>query len=178
VSIVSSEIVGNVLLADGRRQVTERHVDHVGAVHDVYYVAPVGADLGANLTARATALEASLADAEDNQALGLVGAEADVVALCLNPVHSTSKRLAKRLIYWLIRARRSDNLPEILRLLLPLVDYLKANYNPSQLSSFLDLSLAQLSQMDTKIGYLRTVQGVSPLDALALAEAESEDLDG
>lgn len=49
---------------DGRTYVTERHTDSVGEIHVVEYLAPVGADYQAIMTARAGVIADALAQAE------------------------------------------------------------------------------------------------------------------
>lgn len=56
--------------ADGRRYVVETHTDHLGVAHRVEYLAAVGTDTAAVMTARATQLEARLAEAEADVLLG------------------------------------------------------------------------------------------------------------
>lgn len=62
--IVSSEIVADQVQIDGRRHVQERHVDHLGQVLDVFYMAEAAADTSVALQARVAVLEAQLAEAE------------------------------------------------------------------------------------------------------------------
>lgn len=63
-TIVSSEIVSDSPQADGRRWVTERHVDHVGAVHVVTYMAEAATNVQTIMAARVPALEAGAKQAE------------------------------------------------------------------------------------------------------------------
>lgn len=62
--IVSSVIVEDRVQADGRRQVRERHTDHLGKVVDISYRAMPGADANAAMAARVNGLEANLAATE------------------------------------------------------------------------------------------------------------------
>lgn len=69
-SIVSStHTVGHAQI-DGRRQVIETHVDHLGVAHVASYLASVGTDYAAVMSARATQIEADLAEAEAAALLG------------------------------------------------------------------------------------------------------------
>jgi hypothetical protein len=62
--IVSSAIVEDRVQRDGRRSVQERHVDHLGGVQDVFYLAEAGADVAAMLPVRAALMDAQVAQAE------------------------------------------------------------------------------------------------------------------
>lgn len=62
--IVASVIVEDAPQMDGRRWVRERHTDHLGAAHDVLYLALAEADAEAIMAARVSAIEAQLAAAE------------------------------------------------------------------------------------------------------------------
>jgi len=67
--VSSSHVVGHAQ-ADGRRYVTETHIDDLGAAIVVEYLAPVGADYVAIRTARAASINEELAAAE---AAALIG---------------------------------------------------------------------------------------------------------
>ena len=68
-AIVSSTIIEDARQRDGRRHVCERHVDHLGGVRDVRYMAESGADATAILPTRAAQIEAELAAEETAQNL-------------------------------------------------------------------------------------------------------------
>lgn len=61
--VSSSHVVGHAQV-DGRRYVTETHVDSAGGVHVREYLAPVGADHAAIAAAYAAELADRLAEAE------------------------------------------------------------------------------------------------------------------
>lgn len=62
--ITSSTIAEDRPQLDGRRYVTERHVDHVSVIHWIRYMAEVGADVLATALARASQLNQNLIDQE------------------------------------------------------------------------------------------------------------------
>lgn len=68
-AIVSSQLTLGVVQKDGRRYVLETHTDNLGVLHVVEYLAAVGADVDAILTARAVLIEADLEQIEVKQAL-------------------------------------------------------------------------------------------------------------
>lgn len=63
-AIVNSTFAVGHAQADGRRYVTETHVDSAGDVHVREYLAPVGADHAAIAAGYAAALADRLAEAE------------------------------------------------------------------------------------------------------------------
>lgn len=58
--IISSQIISQVVQGDGRTSVQERHRDHHGVDHEIQYLAAVGLDVNAVLTARAEKLGAAI----------------------------------------------------------------------------------------------------------------------
>ncbi len=69
-SIVASVIVEDAEQVDGRRHIRERHTDHLGRHHEVFYVGAANEDEQANLTARVSQIETNLADAEFSEVVG------------------------------------------------------------------------------------------------------------
>lgn len=89
-SIVSSVILSDSPQKDGRRDIRELHIDHLGVEHLRYYLAAVeaGIDVSAALMAYANRLPGDLRDAEIDANIYSVttqGAAADV-----NLLHSTA----------------------------------------------------------------------------------------
>lgn len=58
--IVSSEITGNNLQADGRRVITEIHTDSEGGRHRYSYMANIGVDIDAVMTTRVARVESAI----------------------------------------------------------------------------------------------------------------------
>jgi hypothetical protein len=71
----------------------------------------------------------------------------DTLTLTLNPKWSSSKRIAKRLIRYMMRQRD----PRIVIALEPLIQYLKANYNATQMANFLDITTAQVLKLNRRV---------------------------
>lgn len=63
-AIITSEIVEDRVQCDGRRMVQERHVDHLGRVNDVFYMATASEDVYAFMLARVPMLEQQAIDRE------------------------------------------------------------------------------------------------------------------
>lgn len=62
--IISSIIVEDSPQADGRRQVRERHIDHIGCVQAIAYTAEVDVDINAVMIQRVPLLEQQAKDRE------------------------------------------------------------------------------------------------------------------
>lgn len=162
-TLTSSEIIED-LVSDkiGRRDLRLRYTveDNNSASSDIDVLvvrASAATDANALLAARGAALIASLEDAEDQEAIAAAETAEDSLILMLNPAHSSSKRIAKALIYEMMDNRD----PRFVIWLEPLIEYLRANYTPTQLSNFLDLSISKLQKMDARIDAILEAPGVS-----------------
>ncbi len=67
-TIVSSVVSEDVIRKDGRRNIIERHTDHLGIAHAVRYMAEEGQDTAPLLAQHATQIARSLRDNELEQA--------------------------------------------------------------------------------------------------------------
>ena len=65
--IISSTIIEDRSQRDGRRSVTERHVDSTGSAHDVYYLAESNTDVNVAMAARVPQITANLQAAEQQR---------------------------------------------------------------------------------------------------------------
>ena len=73
-SIVNSTFTPDAhLQRDGKRHVTERHVDHLGVEHLFVYKAAADADYAAIMAARVPRIEAALAESEFLEAIEVEG---------------------------------------------------------------------------------------------------------
>ena len=149
-TIITSEIFRNRLLADGRRRIRYRYVieDNASATQE-YFIGPFhrpGAwDVAGNLSVYGSALLDQLKDDEDSQAEEIKAT--DALTFTQNPKFSTEKRIAKKLIRWMMREKD----PRIVLWLEPLLTHLDENYTNTQLSNFLDLTIPQLAKMKRRI---------------------------
>lgn len=146
--VTSQQIISDRSYGPTQRKLRYRYTFSTG---EVYNLGPIFVlsdfDADADLLARIPAIEDKYASNEDSLIIPAVEDGGDPVTLVLDPTHSTSKRLAKALIYWMIRERD----PYIVLLLEPLIVYLQANYTNQQLLNFLDLTAAQGQKMNNKI---------------------------
>jgi len=108
------------------------------------------------------------ADAEDSGVVERIETE-DSLTLTLNPKWSTSKRIAKRLIRWMMRERD----PRIVIALEPLLDYLAANYNANQLANWLGITTQQVLKMNRRINAILDDVGTVKAQ-MALFDLEQE----
>lgn len=180
-SIITSVINQNLLQADGSRHITEYHIDHVGKIHRKYYTWRTGmADINTFLANHATIIETRLGKLEDREALGrILYIGENSLDVANNPIHSTSKRITKKIIYAMMLAR-NDNETDLVGMMVslePLLNYLNTNYTDGQLRGFLDITQVQLNKMRDKIKYILNapVTATSVKDLVALADAEWEE---
>lgn len=111
-SIVSSTFTTGAPQADGRTYVIEVHTDNVGLQYVVQYLAAVGADYTAVMTARAAQLSTQIADIEASNAIDTVGltlnyqTKAEFAArfwkLVDQSLQNSNRILFEKLMYWLI----------------------------------------------------------------------------
>jgi hypothetical protein len=142
--IAKKEIIKNRLQADGLRRVAFRFTDHLDQVYEpAVRRFPGDADLTAAMDEAAAHCEFKMGYREELKGLR----SDDIVNYVLNPKHSTTKKIVKRLI----REMMQDKRPETVFKLEPLVDYLRVNYTATQLQTFLGITAGQLIHMNQKI---------------------------
>jgi len=157
-SITLTEIIEDSLHTPTRRELRYRLTDHVGGEYVTRKIVDSPAfDAVADLAATATQVEAQLDEEEQERIEKRVLRGGDVLALVQTPIHSTDKKLAKKLIRALMRAGKSDDPAErekaiyLAIMLKPLVDWMAANLSPAQIRNFLDITAGQLSAMNTRL---------------------------
>lgn len=91
--------------------------------------------------------ETGLGENEAQEMIELIDRGDDPLPLIQSPEHSTSKKLAKKAIRYMMR--KQD--PFIVIILEPLIIYLRANYTSDQLIAFLDLTSPQAVKMNNRI---------------------------
>lgn len=87
-SIVASVVLSDSVQIDGRRDIRERHIDHLGAEHLRQYLAAAGADSAAALTAYAARLPGELRDNEIASNIDAVVSRGSLAGVTLQ--HSTA----------------------------------------------------------------------------------------
>ena len=145
------------------------------SVQSTHEIGPIAADAGFNAPAHANAKAQQLltgaADDEDSTVVERVASE-DSLSIALNPKWSTSKRISKRLIRWMMAERD----PRIVVMLEPLLDYLKATYTANQMANWLDITVPQVLKMNRRINAV--LEDVGTVKAqLILFDAEHEEID-
>jgi hypothetical protein len=144
--VVSNEIA-NLSQSGSRVYVTYRFTDHVAGTHDVNRYVPDDTDHDQAMLDLIPSVNSRMIDDEVNQVQGRVESGEDPVVVVNNPVHSTTKRLSKKLIFWMMRERD----PYIVILLEPLIIDIRANFTASQIANFLDITIAQVTRLNARI---------------------------
>ena len=111
------------------------------------------------------------AKGEDDGVITLVYEQGgNALTLTLNPKWSTSKRIAKKLIRWMMREKD----PRIVIFLEPLIDYLQANYNATQMANFLDITVAQVLKVNSRVNAILSDVGTVKAQLLVFDGEEEE----
>ena len=144
-------IADNHAQVDGMRYVRHSFTNHIGEViqSPIFKVPASWAETEylAIRTAMIPSVELHQEEGEEVSALSIVESGDDVLALTLDPKYSTSKKIAKKLIRYMMR----EHDPRIVIALEPLIVYLRANYTNAQLKTFLDLTTLQAQKMNQRI---------------------------
>ncbi len=144
-SISSTFAFDGPVQKDGRRFVRETHIDNLGIIHVVEYLAATGTDYQAVLTARSPQIEEQLESAEALNALVFDAAPS------LN--YQTLAQFLQRL-RTLYKAASQD---ECGRIATWIINRLNAgNVTASQLQNVFNLTPAQWTTLQTKMTNLRT----------------------
>jgi len=136
-----STIIEDNLQADGRRRVTEQHIDAISRKHCVSYMAEALTDVQAIMTARAPILEQTLIDNDTESSISRL--EAGENPLTMEFDYCTAKQAARKM---LLHAMRNKE-PRLLLLLKSLVEYLKQTYTAVQIANYLDITVEQLTRI-------------------------------
>lgn len=176
--ITASEVFRNRLLADGRRRIRYKYtVEDNQSVSEDYFQGPFHRpgdwDVDGNLAGYGTYLLERLKNAEDENVAD-PELKGNSLTIAQNPRWSTEKRISKKLIRWMMMERD----PRIVIWLEPLINYLDANYTPTQLANWLDITIPQLQKMDTKTKAILNPPAVSASvkDQLLIADDNSEEI--
>jgi hypothetical protein len=109
VSIVSSTFAVGPAQRDGRAYVTETHTDNIGIAHVVNYLAAVGTDYAAVMSARAPLIAVQIADAEFvdnlNRTSGFTlnyQTKAELASRFRAAYRGATRDVAASMAYWLI----------------------------------------------------------------------------
>ena len=130
-----------------RMNVVYDFLDHVGGHTFVRKLVQNAFDTNADALSMYDRVAEGLAEGEESKAVSDTENGEDVLADVTGAVHSTPKKMAKKLIYHMMRTRD----PYLVIALEPLIVYLRANYTNAQLIVFLDLTAAQATKMNSRI---------------------------
>jgi len=157
--ILSSEILSDRPQADGRRYIRAKFVaeDHDLGTRDVYYgprLVPSDFNANAWLSAEESVVLEGLALEEDEGGLDVTSV-ADPLVYALNPKWSTTKRIAKVMIYWMMDERNT----RAVLYLETLIVYIQQNYNAAQIAVLLDITIEQVQRVNRRVNAILTDVG-------------------
>lgn len=144
--IVSFE-VASLSPSGDRVYVTYRFTDHVGGIHDVNRLSPSTTDHDQVMLDLIPYVDVQIIEEEVGGVVGRVESGENPVSVVDGAVHSTTKRLSKKLIFWMMRERD----PYIVILLEPLILDIRATYTAGQIATFLDITVAQVTRLNVRI---------------------------
>jgi hypothetical protein len=159
-AIVSSVIIEQHRQTDGRWDITEKHIDHIAKEYIINYLSEPSADPN-NPPANVTTLLAShaiqlwdnLKSAEIDKYIQLLESNVLPSPAVINPNYEAKLKILEKLIKRACRMRALDSMGAI-----TLINWIKANYNVTQIASFLGISttvvnaiIARFSDLETKI---------------------------
>lgn len=146
-AITSSTIIEDRAQRDGRRHVCEQHVDHVGLIHLVRYMAEAAANVAAAMTARVASIEASLKERELQKSLQAALQEGPAVQPTLNWSTNTEFGLYLREFYKTATQRDACRIGWYVT---------QFNLTDNQLRTFFGLTAGQVTAARTKLSGLAT----------------------
>lgn len=173
--IVTSEVFRNRLLADGRRRIRYRYVVEDNDLNtEEHFVGPLHRpgdwDVAGNLSVYGDSLLEGMRSGEEREACD-ANLEGNPLTISTSSKYSTQKRIAKKLIRWMMREKD----PRIVIWLEPLLDHIEANYTPAQIRNFLDISTAQLQKMNQRIKAILDPPTVSTSVKALLVDFDAEE---
>lgn len=149
--IISSIIAADNIQKDGRRAIIELHTDHLGKKYQVFYRASISADINAIMLARVPSIETNLAEAEEDKLIGDV--EAGLNPLNIAPDYTTVQKAHRKMVRWVMR-----NKAHIAVKLIPLVNWLKANYTAAQIATYLGVTTAIVLKINNRFTALEVLK--------------------
>jgi len=175
-TIISSEVVSDRPQSDGRRYVKYKFVvqDNDGSLTDHFHGSKLVAedfDTAADIVLQGNNLLTELTNTEETR---LDSPDLDTVALqiVLNPKFSSSKKLARKLILFMMREKD----PRVVIWLEPLIVYLRENYNANQIANFLNIPVDKVLKMNRRINAILSDVG-SVKDQLTAFDVEEEEIE-
>lgn len=176
-SIQSATKISDRPQAGGRRYVRYHFVceGHDASTKDIYIgpkLVSADFDTDADITALGPIILARLAKAEESGITELNNV-INPLTYALNPVWSSTKEIGKTAIYWMMRERD----PRIVIYLEPLIEYIRTNYNSTQIANLLDLTVAQVLRMNRRINAILAVPSTSTSVKNLLIDFDDEEED-
>lgn len=174
-SVISSQLISDRPQSDGRRYIRALFVLEDNQTNQLdFYIGSRLVPSGFNFATWAANNEeqiiAILSGQEEDALLNLEEIN-DPLSYIQNPKWSTTKVLAKKVIYWMMREKD----PRIVIWLKDFINYLKANYNAAEMADFLDINIATIQKMNNRINAI--LQDVDTVENnLEVFDNQTEDL--
>lgn len=146
-SIVNSIVSEDTLRRDGRRNIVERHTDHLGVAHTVRYIALAGQDIGPLLSQHAGMTAGALRDGELEDAVNVVDDGGDPSTIAVE--HSTRNQMRRFLVGHFLRSQARAAI-RVIRL----IDDLRDN----QLRSLLGVGQAKVAKIRSRVSSLKRLK--------------------
>ena len=152
--IVSSIITENLIQKDGRRDITEVHIDHLGIKHFVRWTAINSAtDINALMILRIPSLWENLIEQDINDAISQVQGGADPRAVTLK--YATAQQAVKALLLWAFKNKAWEAWKVI-----PLIDSL----TDTQLRNILEIDQTKVNKIRARIIGLKDIKTMVETD--------------
>ncbi len=158
-TIVSSVVSQDVKRRDGRRNIVERHTDHLGGVHPYRYMAEPGQDVSPLLAKHAIEHVDSLRDGELDGALGSLEQGADPSTLPVE--HSTRNQMWRFLLLHFLRSQARSAI-RVIRLIDNLTD--------RELRNLLNIGQARVDAIRSRVTALKTLKPSLDADDLRVED--------
>ena len=146
-TIVSSVVSEDVIRRDGRRDIVERHTDHLGIAHVVRYMAEFGQDIASLLAQHAIQIAKALRDNELEQARDSLEDGADPSTVTIE--HSTRNQMRRFLVRHFLRSQTRPAI-RVIRLIDNLTD--------QQLRNLLNIGQARVDAIRSRVTALKALK--------------------
>lgn len=160
--IVSSFVAEDRPLKEGGRQTLWRATDSLGNHYMQHEYLAANDDANARLAAWVSAINAKIVRAELNEFVEAARAGVDVT---IKPVRDVTREQAVRYVFQMLLP--SDNPRDAARLL-PIRDWLRANFTVAQIRSVLGITSARLTALNARL------DAVAPAKDMILADKPGE----
>jgi len=161
-----SKIAEDSEQADGRRWITEEHIDHLGKVYKINYLAMSDTDIVIILNNRVSVIEQWLIDNESKQAIDRVISGEDSLTMIFD--YCTKKQATRKMILYVMAEKDI----KVFLLLKPLIEYLKVTYTNIQLANWLNITVDQVTRIWNRYNAIIAIESILNIDDSLVEEIE------